>query len=258
MIAINSENLFLSLEENEVLSDITCQVHEGEFVAVLGPNGAGKSVFLKVLLGLLRPDSGKVTVLGCKPEKVPPEWIGYVPQVKTQDSSFPALAIELVATGLNHTWQRWLSSTAKETAMAALSEVGAAHLAERSISALSGGELQRVYLARSFVRKPKLVLLDEPVTGVDSVGETGFYRVLDEFRNKNKATIIMVTHDWEVAAHHACHVMVLNRHLISFGTPAEALCDDCLKRAYGVTVNTHTTYCPRNQPGEENTDDRNP
>ncbi len=253
MNAINSENLSLTIEGNEVLSDITCQVHEGEFVAVLGPNGAGKSMFLKVLLGLVRPDSGKVTVFGRKPEKVPPEWIGYVPQVKTLDSSFPALAIELVVTGLNHTWQRWISSTAKEAAIAALSEVGAAHLADRPIGALSGGELQRVYLARSFVRKPRLVLLDEPVTGVDTVGEKSFYSLLDDFRHKNKATIIMVTHDWEVATHNACHVMVLNRRLISFGTPAEALCDDCLKRAYGVSITPQTTYCPRNQPDQEDT-----
>lgn len=247
MVVVQTENLFANIGETAALVDISCQIHEGEFVAVLGPNGAGKSVFLKILLGLERPSSGLVRVMGREPEKVPPAWIGYVPQVKTLDRNFPALAIELVLTGLHNTWKRWLSETEKKAARAALAQVGAAHLAERSIGALSGGELQRVYLARSLVRKPRLVLLDEPVTGVDAAGETDFYRVLEEFRKQTEATIIMVTHDWEVAAHNACHVMVLNRRLIGFGTPSEVLCSDCLKRAYGVSGDSHInlSFCPR-------------
>lgn len=247
MVAVQTENLFARIGETIALEDISCQIHEGEFVAVLGPNGAGKSVFLKILLGLEKPSAGLVRVMGREPGKVPPGWIGYVPQVKTLDRNFPALAIELVVTGLRSTWKRWLSKTEKKVAQEALAQVGAAHLAQRSVGALSGGELQRVYLARSLVRRPRLVLLDEPVTGVDTAGETDFYRVLDEFRKQTQATIVMVTHDWEVAAHNACHVLVLNSRLIGFGTPNEVLCSDCLKRAYGVSgdPNINPSFCPR-------------
>ncbi len=245
MIVVQTDKLSVQLGENEALADVSCQIHEGEFIAVVGPNGAGKSVFLSVLLGLRRPTSGTALVLGLPPEKVRPAWVGYVPQVKTLDRSFPALAIELVATGLHCSWRWWLKAADKTAALDALAQVGAAPLADRSVGSLSGGELQRVYLARSLVRKPRLILLDEPVTGVDTAGETDFYRVLDEFRRESGATVIMVTHDWEIAAHYACHVLVLNRYLIGFGTPVETLCGDCLKKAYGVTVVDSPKYCPR-------------
>lgn len=245
MIAVETRGLSVGFGEREVLLDISCKVHEREFVAVLGPNGAGKSVFLKVLLGLLPPAAGEVAIFGRRPLDIPPGWIGYVPQVKTLDRNFPALAVELVVTGLHHSWKRWLSKGEKKSAMESLARVGASHLADRSVSALSGGELQRVYLARCLVQRPRLLILDEPVTGVDMVAENDFYQVLEEFRRENEATIVMVTHDWEVAANYACHVLVLNQRLISFGTPAEALCDDCLKKAYGTGRDFHLVSCPR-------------
>ena len=246
-MAVQTDKLCVRLGENEALVDISCQIYEGEFIAVIGPNGAGKSLFLSVLLGLQRPSAGTVRVLERPPDKVPAAWVGYVPQIKTLDRSFPALAIELVATGLHCSWRWYLKAADKAAVHEALATVGAAHLAERPIGALSGGELQRVYLARSLVRKPRLVLLDEPVTGVDTVGETDFYRVLEKFRQESGATILMVTHDWEVAAYYACHILVLNRRLISFGTPVEALCGDYLKRAYGVNIAPPLKFCPREQ-----------
>jgi zinc transport system ATP-binding protein len=247
MIALETEQLTVRLGGREVLADISCRVLAGEYVAVLGPNGAGKTVFLKVLLGLVRPTSGLVRVMGKDPGKVDPALIGYVPQIKTLDRQFPALAIELVIAGLHRTWKRRMDGQATKAAREALAQVGGEHLAMRSAASLSGGELQRVYLARSLVRRPRLVLLDEPNTGVDAQGETDFYRVLDTFRRESGATIIMVTHDWEVAAHHACHVMVLNQRLIRFGTAAEALCDDCLQRAYGVLPAPALNFCPRSK-----------
>ena len=249
MIAVQTEKLAVALGNNPVLIDIDCQIHEGEYVAILGPNGAGKTVFIKVLLGLIRPTAGEVLVFGQTPDKVVPAWLGYVPQVKTLDRSFPALAVELVVTGLTQRWQPWPSRAEKQAASQALAQVGAGHLAERPVANLSGGELQRVYIARALVRRPRLVLLDEPVTGVDTVGETDFYRVLESFRQESGATIIMVTHDWEIAARTACHVLVLNRRVIGFGTPAEVLCNDCLKRAYGVASAVHLSSCPRNGHG---------
>ncbi len=233
MHAVHVHQLSLFLGESEALADISCCIQEGEFVAVLGPNGAGKSTFLKVLLGLLEPSRGSVRVLDRPPRQVEPQWIGYVPQAKTLDRGFPAIATELVVTGLHRSWVRRLRDSDREAALAALTLVGAAHLAERPLGSLSGGELQRIYLARALARKPRLILLDEPATGIDAVGETDFYRLLDHYRLANKATILMVTHDWEVASHHACRVMVLNHRLIGFGEPGEAMCEECLRNAYG-------------------------
>ncbi|MEJ2031793.1 MAG: ABC transporter ATP-binding protein [Deltaproteobacteria bacterium] len=233
MHAVQTSDLTIHLGEVEALSGVSCCIQEGEFVAILGPNGAGKSTLLKVLLGLLRPDAGEVLVFERAPEKVPSDWIGYVPQIKTLDRSFPAIVLELVITGLRHSWARRLRQADKKKALETLELVGAVHLAQRAIGSLSGGELQRVYLARSLVRHPRLILLDEPVTGIDTLGESDFYHILGGYRHVTKATILMVTHDWEVASRHAQRVMVLNHRIISFGPPAEALCEECLRQAYG-------------------------
>lgn len=233
MHAVQTSDLTIHLGEIEALSSVSSCIQEGEFVAILGPNGAGKSTLLKVILGLLHPDAGEVRVFERAPEKVPSDWIGYVPQIKTLDRSFPAIVMELVITGLRHSWTRRLWPADKKKALEALEMVGAAHLAQRAIGSLSGGELQRVYLARSLVRRPRLILLDEPVTGIDTLGESDFYRILGGYRHVTKATILMVTHDWEVASRHAQRVMVLNHRIISFGPPSEALCEECLRQAYG-------------------------
>lgn len=232
MHAVQITDLTLFLGESELLSNINVCIHEGQFLAILGPNGGGKSTLLKVILGLLKPSSGTIKIFGRAPETVPPSWIGYVPQVKTFDRSFPAVAMELVVTGLRGTWVRKISLVEKETARQALDLVGAAHLADRPIGSLSGGELQRIYLARSLARKPRLVLLDEPATGIDQLGETDFYSLLEKYHQQSQATIIMVTHDWEVASRHAGEAMLLNRRLISYGPTGETLCEECLAKAY--------------------------
>jgi len=232
MHAVRSENLFLRYNGNPVLEDITCCIQEGEFIAVLGPNGAGKTALLKVILGLARAGSGQIRVFERDPRKVPAAWIGYVPQIKTLDRGFPAITLELVISGIRQAWTGSVSRADRQKAIAALAQVDAAHLAERPVNQLSGGELQRIYLARSLAREPRLVLLDEPATGIDTVGQSDFYKVLNDYRQRTGATVIMVTHDWEVASDKAFRVMILNRRLISFGAPGEALCEECLENAY--------------------------
>jgi zinc transport system ATP-binding protein len=232
MHAIQITNLTLYLGETEALQNINCCIHEGQFLAILGPNGAGKSTLLKVILGLFKPTRGTVRIFERAPEDIPPGWIGYVPQIKTFDRSFPAIVLELVVTGLRNAWVRKITASEKEKAQQALELIGAGHLAERTIGSLSGGELQRTYLARSLVRNPRIILLDEPATGIDLLGESDLYNVLKKYRQDTGATIIMVTHDLEMASQHAGDAMILNKRLVSYGPTGETLCEDCLQKAY--------------------------
>jgi zinc transport system ATP-binding protein len=231
--AIEATNLSVRYNEHVVLEDITCAVPEGGFLAIVGPNGAGKSTFLKALLGLVKPCSGTLRLFEKPAEKVSPEWIGYVPQIKTLDRSFPALSVELVVSGMRRRWPGRIGKAERAAAMSFLEKVGAAQLAARPLSSLSGGELQRVYLAYSIARKPRMVIMDEPASGIDVVGQTNLYRILDDYRCEGNNTVAMVTHDWGIAFHHATRVLVVNRTMISFGAPQEALNDENLSRAYG-------------------------
>ncbi len=248
--AIRLEGVSVRFGGYRALETVSLVVPAGAFVAVIGPNGAGKSTLLQVLLGLIRPSRGRVWLFGRPPEQVPPEWIGYVPQFKTLDRSFPALAIELVVSGMRRRWPGRILARERESALAALARVRGEGLAEKPLARLSGGELQRVYLARALVRRPRLLLLDEPATGMDVLGEADMYRLLEAYRDETGATILMITHDWEAAYHHATRVLVLNRRVIGFGPPERALTDECLRRAFGHVGHEHAlAFHPERRDG---------
>lgn len=236
---VEVKGLTVSFDYHQALIDINLEIPAGVFVAIVGPNGAGKSTFIKALLGLVNPSAGSIKIAGKAPRNQTPGYIGYVPQVKTMDRTFPALAVELVLTGLQFRWPWSASRDSKDRAYEALKQVGAQQLANRQISRLSGGELQRVCLARTIVRKPKLVMLDEPATGIDAIGEKDMYKMLETYQNLSDATILMITHDWHAATHHSDYVLLLNRRQISFGPPGEALNEDNLRRAFGHIGHTH-------------------
>lgn len=245
--AVEIERYSVRFGEFQALQEVSLQVPEGAFVAIVGPNGAGKSTLLKALLGLERGAmrdgptwvSGRIRVLGHPPRAAPPGWVGYVPQVKGFDRSFPALAIEVVVSGLRRHWPFRMGREERQQAAEALEKVGALHLASRSLGGLSGGELQRVYLARSLIRRPRLLLLDEPATGVDVIGEADLYRHLEAYQSEQGATILMITHDWEAAQHHASAVLVLNRRVVGYGPPEKVLCPECLSQAFGHVGHAH-------------------
>uniref|UniRef100_A0A7C5REJ9 ABC transporter ATP-binding protein n=1 Tax=Thermus caliditerrae TaxID=1330700 RepID=A0A7C5REJ9_9DEIN len=240
MWALEVQDLAVRFGEFQALEGVSLRVPEGAFVAIVGPNGAGKSTLLKAVLGLV-PFRGEVRVFGRPLGEADPMWFGYVPQIKTFDRTFPALAVELVATGLRRRWPFRLSREAREKALAALERVGALALADRPLGRLSGGQLQRVYLARALIRGPRLLLLDEPATGVDRVGEVDLYRYLEAYQEEARATVLMITHDWE-AAHHASHVLVMNRKVVGFGPPERALTEECLRQAFGHLGHAHELY----------------
>lgn len=236
---VETKNLSFNYSGISVLSDINISIPEGKFVSIVGPNGAGKTTLLKIVLGLIKDYSGTISVFGKNPSEVEPSLVGYVPQFKTMDRKFPAIALELVASGLIKKWPWSIRGKSKNLAYQALALVKSEHLAERSISTLSGGELQRVCLARSIVRNPKLIVLDEPATGIDAIGESDLYNLLENYQSNSGATILMITHDWHVAHHHSDYVLLLNRNQISFAAPKEALSENNMRIAFGHIGHQH-------------------
>jgi len=237
--AILIQNVNLKYSNFDVLCCIDFNVEEGSFISVVGPNGGGKTTLLKLILGIEKPSEGIIKVFGMEPQKAPAQWISYVPQIKTLDRSFPALSYELVANGITGKWTGKTPKKIYDRAIEVLEQIGASHLAHKSLNQLSGGELQRIYLARSFVKEPKLLLLDEPATGIDLAGEKDINKIIDEFRNKDNITVLMVTHDWEAAYHHSDYVLLLNVKQICFDAPDKAFSDVHLRKAFRHTGHAH-------------------
>ncbi len=237
--ALQIKDLTVNYGTHTALKGISFDLDEGSFLSIVGPNGGGKSTLIKVILGLVKPGSGTIKVFGNDPCDIPASWIGYVPQIKTLDRTFPAQPLELVASGILAGWPGLLNKDIKQRSMEALELVGAAHLASRPLKKLSGGELQRVYLARSFIRNPKILLLDEPATGIDVASESDLNFIIDRYKNDSGTTIIMITHDWESAYHHSDMVLLMNSSLVCYNKPEEAFQEKNLRRAFGHEGHDH-------------------
>ena len=230
---VEAKGITVAFDEVIALDDVSFEIAEGSFVAIIGPNGSGKSTLLNSLLGLEKLTKGSAKLFGTDPWKVRADDIGYLPQLKTLDRTFPAVSHELVVSGLRHAWPWRIAKEEREKAIDALRLTGVDALAERPVAALSGGELQRVYLARSLVSRPRLILLDEPGAGMDVTGEAEMYHVLEAYRTQTNATVLMVTHDWEGARAHATQVLVINRALVGFGPPEEWADETRLLQVFG-------------------------
>ncbi|MDA1029344.1 MAG: metal ABC transporter ATP-binding protein [Bacteroidetes bacterium] len=226
-------NLSVQIGDRVILQNVDFKLPTNGFMAVIGPNGGGKSTLIRCILNLQSYD-GTVEI-----DPGHAAQIGYVPQIKTLDRTFPARANELVATALKKKWPWSMDSACKQVVESALEMVGAAHLRNQQIRNLSGGELQRVYLARAVIGNPKLLILDEPSAGVDQVGASDLLEIVELYRKRTGATVIMITHDWEVAFHHATHVLVLKTHQVAFGEASEALTESAIREAFGHVGHSH-------------------
>lgn len=236
--AIRAENLAVRLGQHQALSGVDLEIAAGSYVVVAGPNGAGTSTLLRAILGIV-PYTGKLLVNGQPPGQQSPRSIGYVPQIKTLDRSFPATAADLVVSGLSGGWPWRLTGRMHRQAGRALERTGGRGLADRQLKNLSGGELQRVYLARATASRPEIILLDEPATGIDMVGEQDMFAILDEYHAESGVTILMVTHDALAAHHHASHVLLLNEQVVAYGPGKEALSEENISRAFGHAGHYH-------------------
>lgn len=203
MSLIAAKGLSVRLGGAEVLSRVDLSVAAGEIVTILGPNGSGKSTLLRALLGIVPPSGGAV-------QRAPGLRIGYVPQRLAIDASLPI------------TVRRFLSLPHRVTgaqAAAALARAGLPEVATRQMAALSGGQLQRVLLARALLADPGLLILDEPTQGLDQPGEAAFYRLIEEVRRETGVAVLMVSHDLHVVMAASDRVICLNGHVCCEGTP---------------------------------------
>ncbi|WP_339057213.1 zinc ABC transporter ATP-binding protein ZnuC [Candidatus Regiella endosymbiont of Tuberolachnus salignus] len=196
-------NISVTLGEKRVLSDISLCLQSGQLLTLLGPNGAGKSTLVRVVLGLLAPTSGTLT-------RKPALRIGYVPQKLYLDASLPL------------TVNRFMSLQAKSQSadiLSALNRVQALHLLESPMQKLSGGESQRVLLARALLNKPQLLVLDEPTQGVDINGQLALYDLIEQLRMELGCALLMVSHDLHLVMAKTDEVLCLNQHICCSGTP---------------------------------------
>ncbi len=217
--AVEIKNVSIKFNDLSVLHDINLSVKENDFMAIIGPNGGGKSTLLKIILGLLTPDTGDVKIFGNEPDRVR-DLIGYLPQSISFDPEFPINVFDTVLSGRYKGLFKGYSKEDKKAVIKALKEVELLELKDRQISKLSGGQIQRVFIARAIVREPKLLIMDEPMSSIDPEMQNSFYELLSKL--KNKMAIILVSHDVGAVSSQVNKIACLNRELFFHGPVEES------------------------------------
>ncbi|MDR7452208.1 MAG: metal ABC transporter ATP-binding protein [Armatimonadota bacterium] len=221
--------------DTRVLEGVTLRIGRGDFLGIIGPNGAGKTTLLRVMLGLLTPSCGHVTLFGTDVRRFRAWYrIGYVPQRPVAERRFPASVFEVVMSGCSarvgpgHRY----GVAEREAALQALETVGMAGVRDRVIGRLSPGQQQRVFIARALVHRPELLILDEPTVGVDVDAQEQFYALLRHLNRQLHTTLVLVSHDITVVAREVTRLACLNRSLVFHGDPAEAMRSGALEQLY--------------------------
>ncbi|MFC1563010.1 metal ABC transporter ATP-binding protein [candidate division KSB1 bacterium] len=233
---IEIEHINVSYNDLPVLEDVSLTVLRGSFLAVVGPNGAGKTTLIKTILGLVKQKSGTIKVFGKEPVELGEQRkkIGYVPQVLSLDMNYPVKSGDVVLMGRYGRigLMRRPEKSDRDAVRKAMEKVRILELADTPIARLSGGQWQRVILARALANEPELLILDEPTTGVDAAVTESVYEMLRRFRDEG-ITIIIVSHDIGVISAYIDVIACLNKRLIVHGRPDEVISDKNLEQMYG-------------------------
>ena len=240
MPLIEAVDVSFSYGRTPVIENVDLTLRPGEFVALVGPNGSGKSTLLKVLLGSLEPTSGEVRLMGSPPRSLAHRWrIGYVPQRPGLTSEVPATVEEIVATGrlAKRGWWRPLRKDDRDAVAHALHAVGLADLADKQLNQLSGGQQQRAFIARAFASEPDLLMLDEPIAGVDAESQRRFRDSLVHVVAEHGAGVLLVSHELSSVAQDLDRVVVLKGSVLFDGPPSQLV-------AEGVSLGVHREDLP--------------
>ena len=234
------DHVSFSYGANPVLEDVSLAVSRGEFVALVGPNGSGKSTLLKVLLGVLRPSAGRVKVFGQAPDRLTERWrLGYVPQRPELTSEIPATVEEVVAAGrlARGGWWRRMRPADRQIIRHAIESVALGDMRSRPLNELSGGQQQRTFIARAFASEPRLLVLDEPIAGIDRESQDRFRDSLTHLKAEHGAGVLLVSHELSAVARDLDRVVVLKNRVLFDGPPAELM-------ATGVSLGIHREDLP--------------
>jgi zinc transport system ATP-binding protein len=223
---IRLDGVAVSFNGQPVLDDVQLSVQPGEIVTLIGPNGAGKTTLVRVVLGLLQPERGSV-------QRTPRLRIGYMPQKLHVDATLPLSVLRFL---------RLVPGVDRARALAALAEVGAEQVIDSPLQSISGGELQRVLLARALLREPQLLVLDEPVQGVDVAGQAELYRLISRLRERHGCGVLMVSHDLHLVMSATDQVVCLNRHVCCSGHPEQVSGDPAFIELFGQDARSLAIY----------------
>lgn len=236
LCCIKINNFTVKTSDKVILDDVNLHIHCGELTTIVGPNGAGKSTLLKAILGEEK-HTGTITFTNANDQRISRPLIGYVPQQLAFDKDMPITVRDLFQTCLSRR-PVWLgrSHRAEQLARESLARFDAEKLLDSKLGILSGGELQRVMLALALEPMPNLLLLDEPVSGVDQMGLDLFYQMVADLRNQYDMSIILVSHDLELAARYSDRIVLINQKVLLSGAPKDVFSDPVAVQTFGRQV----------------------
>lgn len=241
-LAIEVVQLSLKFGEEEPLfQDLSFRVKKGEFVMVIGPNGAGKTSLIKLIMRLYKPTSGHVHVYESN--------IGYVPQYLSKDEFSPMTVRELLSLKITEVGFWWGRNRREKEMRDALKITNVGYVLDRQIKHLSGGEFQRVMISYALIGNPGLLILDEPISGIDIHGEQDFFELLEKIHREKKVTLLMISHDIDVVYRYASQVICLNKSIVCHGAPIEVLTKEAIEKTF---TTKHGVYHHQHGIAEEN------
>lgn len=234
---VSLTDISFAYNDTQVLKGITLDIHKGDYVGVIGPNGGGKTTLLKIMLGLLKPHHGHVSLFGHPQHAFREYWrIGYVAQHATnQDVKVPMTVEEVVAMGRVSKAGMWrfLGAQDKAAIAKAMEKVDILPLRKRLITELSGGQQQRAFIAKALAAEPEILVLDEPTVGIDIASQDAFYQLLATLNAEEKLTLVMVSHDIDVVVNEVNKVACINQTLMYHGSAKQFVEGDYMANVYG-------------------------
>jgi ABC-type Mn2+/Zn2+ transport system ATPase subunit len=240
---LDVDHVSIQIRGRTIVDDVSFWIPKGEFVCLCGPNGAGKSTLLKAILGLLPTSAGTITIGGQSIEEGHKK-VGYVPQRKGFDRDFPARAVDLIVAAKRGKWPAKITDAEHEEARAVLQKIGGARLLDKPLAGLSGGETQRVFLARALITDPTLVILDEPTAGVDARGRSELLELMTSLSRSDELAAILVTHNLAAVSKTAERIVYLEAgKLLCWGLPEELLGQSALT-AIAFQARDHHAHAP--------------